>query len=106
MISKPPTTEDLLQELAQVTAMRSHADDLLLRLKGACLRSQDRMAELGQADAMKDVTGQSALERAIDETRALIDGIDRVASRLLDELASAEAPTSDAAVLAPVGVLG
>ena len=42
--------------------------------------SEQRLAEKGQSDPIKVVTGRSAIDKAIAETRAVIDNVDKLQS--------------------------
>jgi len=60
----------------QTQQLRQQADALLQHLIEGREQSNRRLAELGQRDAMKCVTGRSAIEQAIATTRCMIDDMD------------------------------
>ncbi len=62
--------------LIEVKMLRNEAARLLEQLRANRADSEQRLAELGQRDAVKLVTGRSAIERAIDTTRELIAAAD------------------------------
>lgn len=62
--------------------LRVQACELLERLQSDRQRSEERLAETGKRDAMKSVTGCTALEAAIASTQELIQRMDR----LVDDL--------------------
>jgi len=64
--------------------LREQADVLLQRLIDSRSQSEQRFAENGQRDAIKCVTGRSALEDAIEKTRCMIQNMDA----LLDDMQS------------------
>ena len=59
------------------TVARNDAEALLQSLLRAKDESERRMRELKQSDAMKQVTGRSSLDNAIDSTRRMIDTLSR-----------------------------
>lgn len=75
--------------------LRSEADELLQRLLDNRNASERRHAEAGWRDAMKYITGRSALEEAICTTRDMITHMDALLSDL-NEVVQAE---EDCAVL-------
>ena len=60
--------------------VRDQADALLARLIKDRAICEQRLAEKGQADPIKVVTGQSAIDNAIAETRAVIRNVDKLQS--------------------------
>lgn len=62
---------------ARTRAARERAENLLAILIEARDRSEERLADLRQADLLKAVTGRSSLDNAIAETRRMIDRLDR-----------------------------
>ena len=69
-----------------------HAEAVLHSLHCAKAESEERLASDNRADALKAVTGRSALETAIDSTRRLID-------RLRTAINEAQAALSSSACL-------
>ncbi len=59
------------------TVARDDAEALLQSLLRARDESERRMRELKQNDAMKQVTGRSSLDNAIDSTQRMIDTLSR-----------------------------
>lgn len=62
---------------AAIDAARSRATALLRLLEQARDESEQRLAEAGQPDHLKRVTGSSSIENAITATRRMIETIDR-----------------------------
>ncbi len=75
------TTERQRMLLETVTA-RDEAQSFLRVLEVAKVRSEKHLAELGQPDHLKAVTGRSAMDNAIASTRRLIETYERVLSEL------------------------
>jgi hypothetical protein len=63
---------------ADASAAREEALMLLRRLEADRAESEARLVELGRTDPIKDVTGKSALDRAIDEARAMVAALDEL----------------------------
>ncbi len=61
--------------------VRDQADALLARLIKDRAMCEQRLAEKGQSDPIKVVTGQSAIDKAIAETRAVIRNVDKLQSQ-------------------------
>jgi len=59
---------------------------LLESLKEAKARSEENLAELGHTDAIKRVTGRSAMENAIASAQRMVDALDRAAASLVQEI--------------------
>ncbi len=61
---------------------RDGAEALLRSLQDARNESEKRMRELKQTDAMKKVTGRSAIDNAISSTQRMIDTLNRAITQL------------------------
>ncbi|MBX3317738.1 MAG: hypothetical protein KF902_12850 [Phycisphaeraceae bacterium] len=91
------STERQRMLLETVTA-RDEAHHFLRALEDAKVRSEKHLAEIGQPDHLKAVTGKSAMDNAIASTRRLIETYDRVLGELKanlcdEDLALLAAPT-------------
>ena len=73
MTRKYPQVENI-----ESFAVRDQADALLAKLIKDRAMCEQRLAEKGQADPIKVVTGQSAIDKAIAETRAVIRNVDKL----------------------------
>jgi hypothetical protein len=60
----------------QASTLRRQADDLLQRLMADRETSEQRLAVSGKRDPLKTVTGSTAIERAIQDTRGMIAEMD------------------------------
>jgi len=69
-------------DIAATIRARQEADLLLLRLLSDREGSEQRFAEAGKNDPVKNVTGVSALDRAIARTRDMIRRLNQRISRL------------------------
>lgn len=65
-------------------AVRDQADALLAKLIKDRAMCEQRLAERGQNDPIKVVTGRSAIDKAIAETRAVIRNVDKLHSKSPD----------------------
>ncbi len=74
-----PTTRAVVLELEE---RLSSAEAVLRSLEAAQARSDRELTRLNRSDPMKEVTGRSAIERAIAATRSLIDSLRRTSSQL------------------------
>ncbi|MDX9910604.1 MAG: hypothetical protein RBS39_02095 [Phycisphaerales bacterium] len=63
--------------LLQTTAVRDRAEALLRGLMDARERSEKHLAEVGLRDHVKQVTGKSSIDNAIESTRRYIDSLNR-----------------------------
>lgn len=72
--------------LVETTARRDEAEALLRSLLDAKSSSEKNLAQLGQADLMKKVTGRSSLDNAIASTQRLVESFNRVLGGLRDNL--------------------
>jgi hypothetical protein len=82
LIGVHTVTEQDQQSYLQTIEIRGQATDLLHRLIADQRRCEQRLAQGGGRDPLKSLTGRSAIDRAIDETRRLITDMDC----MLDEL--------------------
>ncbi len=87
-----PTRRDILDQTA---ARRDEARSLLEALRDAKRVSEENLATLGRRDLVKDVTGRSSLDTAIERTHGLVESFNRVLADL-----SANLDDEDAALLA------
>lgn len=79
----------------QTLEIRGQASELLRRLIADQRRCEQRLAQGGGRDPLKSLTGQSAMDRAIDETRRLINDMDGMLSELRRERADAVRRSSE-----------
>ena len=75
------TRKYLQVENTESFAVRDQADALLVKLIKDRAMCEKRLAEKGQTDPIKIVTGQSAIDKAIAETRAVIRNVDELQSQ-------------------------
>lgn len=68
--------------LLETTAARDKAEALLRGLLDAKERSEKHMADSGQSDHLKQVTGRSAMDNAIASTQRMIESLNRALSQL------------------------
>lgn len=80
--------------------LRREADLLLQRLIAGHQQCERRAAETGRHDAIKCITGRSALENAIHTTKAMIHDMDAMLDDLNNEI---ETAPSDSRCAMPVG---
>ena len=71
-----PRSIPLATQTIELKRVRTAAEDLLGELLDARLGSERRLADLGRPDAIKLMTGRSALDRAVDSTRRMIHQLD------------------------------
>ncbi len=82
--------------------LRRQADELLQRLIVGREQSEQRLMECGRRDAIKCVTGRSAIDEAIETTRSMIREMDAMLEEMntqLQESSPAAVPTSHMASL-------
>lgn len=91
-------TESLVDKTREA---RANAEALLAGLLEAKSASEQRLAEIRRPDPLKQVTGRSSLDNAIDATRRMIETLDRN----LAEVQRAKARTNGF-VFVPEVVLG
>jgi len=75
--------------MAWTIEARAQAEDVLQRLMVDRRLSEQRFAEAGKKDPLKDLTGKSALEGAIASTREVIAHLNELIAELEGELPSA-----------------
>lgn len=75
-------TSERQRVLLETVTARDEAKSFLRALEDAKTRSEKHLAELGQPDHLKAVTGRSAMDNAIASTRRLIETYDRVLAEL------------------------
>lgn len=71
------TQTERQQILVETIAARERAESLLRGLLRARTTSEHHLATLRRTDVLKQVTGSSSLENAINSTRRMIDALDR-----------------------------
>lgn len=71
-----------LERLATTLEAREQAEEVLQRLLVDRRLSEQRFDEAGKKDPLKDLTGTSALERAIDATRQMMKHLDELIAGL------------------------
>jgi len=85
----PVTMSQRQRILVETTAARDKAEALLEGLLDARRRSEANLRELRRDDALKAVTGASAMDNAIASTKRMVDtltrAIDEVRRDLTDE---------------------
>lgn len=94
MVRNPHSNFATPLKAQQTRQLREQAQTLLRHLMEGREQSNQRLAELGQRDAIKCVTGRSAIEQAIATTRNMIDEMDALLSQLNAELDGAERQSS------------
>ncbi|MBX3359157.1 MAG: hypothetical protein KF745_12110 [Phycisphaeraceae bacterium] len=75
--------------LNEAIEARARAESLLLDLAKSRSECEELLRKSGRTDAVKSVTGQSAIDRAIDEARRTMDVLERQISELRGEMAMA-----------------
>ncbi|MGE3108241.1 MAG: hypothetical protein AB7G11_09830 [Phycisphaerales bacterium] len=63
--------------IADAASARKHAETLLHELLAASSECESHLAEQSRPDPMRLVTGKSSLERAIHDTRRMLELLDR-----------------------------
>jgi hypothetical protein len=72
--------------IEETIRLRREADRLLARLEADRQTSEQVNAEIGKHDAMRSITGRSAIERAIDMTRGMIRDMDHLLEEAAEQL--------------------
>jgi hypothetical protein len=72
--------------LVDITAARDQAEALLRGLLDAKTQSEKHLSELRQPDALKAVTGRSAMDNGIAAVQRMIETLNRVTSDLKRDL--------------------
>lgn len=75
-------TSERQRMLLETVSARDEARTFLRALEEAKSCSEKHLAELGQPDHLKAVTGRSAMDNAIASTRRLIETYERVLAEL------------------------
>ena len=78
-----------LERIATTLEAREQAEEVLQRLLVDRRLSEQRFEEAGKRDPLKDLTGTSALDRAIQSTRQMIEHLDELIAGLEASLPSA-----------------
>ena len=81
-------TESDQRRLVETVEMRSRAGELLRKLVADRRQAEQRLSEGRGHDPIKAVTGRSAIDRAIAETRRLISNMDDLLGQLNGEVAT------------------
>ncbi|USN99021.1 MAG: hypothetical protein H6810_12870 [Phycisphaeraceae bacterium] len=71
---------------SETRARRDEARALLRALMDAKAHTERRNGELRQADFLRDITGRTAMDKAIESTRRLIDSFNRILDDLRRDL--------------------
>ncbi|MEM8756693.1 MAG: hypothetical protein AAGF47_02800 [Planctomycetota bacterium] len=86
------------QILSETAEARREAERLLSGLVEARLQSEARLAELSRTDILKQITGKSSLDTAIDSTERMIRALDRVLGDIRTSLSPEEQAVLDDAL--------
>lgn len=76
-LSETPCASRRERLLAETARRRRQAEALLRSLTAAKSECERQLARFQRADAMQTVTGRSALDAAIAQTRRMIESLDR-----------------------------
>lgn len=68
--------------LSETVAARDRAEKLLQGLVDARRRTEQHLERLGKPDAMRKVTGRSAMDNAIASTQRMIESLNRALEQL------------------------
>jgi hypothetical protein len=85
------------QRVLEAVMLRGQAGAFLRRLERSRRESERRMAELGRRDALKAVTGRTALDVAALRARAMIQHMDGLLDSMRQELEGLEGRASSRA---------
>lgn len=77
--------------LQETIDAREHAERLLVELIDCRAQSEARLAELSRTDVLKQVTGSSAIDNAIESTRKMIQTFGRIEDDLRRTLGDEDA---------------
>ncbi len=86
-------------QVALALDTREQADRLLQRLSVDSTLSRERMAAAGKRDALRRITGTSAMDRAIGSLNDMITDLDELIADLEARVAAHEGERSGAKVL-------
>lgn len=81
--------------LKETVDAREHAERLLIELIDCRAQSEARLAELSRSDVLKQVTGTSAMDNAIESTRKMIQTFGRIEDDLRRTLGDQDAALLD-----------
>lgn len=81
---------DARRTLMDMNVVRDQAEALLRSLQDAKVESEKRLTDLKQPDALKAVTGRSAMDNAIASTQRMIETLNRASGDLRRELTEDE----------------
>jgi len=84
--------------LAETTQAREKAESLLAGLLDARTASERRLASLSQSDLLKQVTGRSSMDNAIESTRRIIDSLGRTIEQFKRDLSAEDLALLDEAM--------
>lgn len=96
----PTVMSERQRILVETIAARDRAEALLEGLVDARSKTERHLAELGKPDAMRSVTGRSAMDNAIASTQRMVESLERALQQLKrglseEDLAELHAPESD-----------
>lgn len=74
----PMSSDPQIRRFAEAALMRDEACRLLDRLTLERDRCEQRFAEAGRSDPLKVVTGRTAMDNAVDDTRDMIRHMDEL----------------------------
>lgn len=83
VIEEPQTVSRRDRLLAETSRRRKQAEALLRSLTAAKSECERQLERFQRSDAMQSVTGRSALDTAIAQTRRMIECLDRAAATCL-----------------------
>ena len=78
----PTTMSERQRILSETVAARDRAEKLLRGLVDARWRTEQHLERLGKPDAMRKVTGRSAMDNAIASTQRMIESLNRALEQL------------------------
>lgn len=81
---------DARRTLMDMNVVRDQAEALLRSLQDAKVESEKRLTDLKQPDALKAVTGRSAMDNAIASTQRMIETLNRASGDLRRDLTDEE----------------
>ena len=96
MVTTPATNS----VLSRTATARRQAESLLRGLIEAKVVSERRLADMRQTDPLKQVTGSSSIDNAIQSTRRMIEVLDRSMAQVRDRLAAEDLELAESLVLA------
>lgn len=78
----PTTMSERQRILSETVSARDRAEKLLRGLVDARWRTEQHLERLGKPDAMRKVTGRSAMDNAIASTQRMIESLNRALEQL------------------------